>query len=455
MGAARARGRRLRQRDRARLPVGAGTSGWSAPDARGHRHRRQDHHDAAGRWRCWLPPGAASVAAGNTEIPLVTALDMDARRVRGRVHQLPLGAHRAVPWRGRGVAQPRPRPSQLAPVDGHLRRCQEQHLRQPASRRRGDRVRPRCRGDAPARRRPGPARHVRRVLSPTTASTGDALDRPGRRARARRDRCAGACPTTSPTAWPPPPSCSRAGSPDRTPVAAGLATFAGPPHRIELVGEVDGVAWYNDSKATTPHAASVAIAGFDTSCSSPAAATRASTCRRWRLTAEQGARRRRDRRGGRRGRRRVRRPHPSSGHPRCPTLSTSPGQLPAPATSSFCPLAAPASTGIRAAATRSAATTSVSSCARAMTQGADHDVIVRAGVRGSARPGAERQRRLECPDVPPRGRGPFAPRRLPGSRARGACQSATRRTSPTTPQSVIPSDRCWPCTTAGGWRSNG
>ena len=50
---------------------------------------------------------------------------------------------------------------------------------------------------------------------------------------------------------------------DVSSVAAGLASFVGPPHRIELVGEVDGVAWYNDSKATTPHAAAVALAGFD------------------------------------------------------------------------------------------------------------------------------------------------------------------------------------------------
>lgn len=50
---------------------------------------------------------------------------------------------------------------------------------------------------------------------------------------------------------------------DREAVASGLASFVGPPHRIELVGTADGVEWYNDSKATTPHAASVAIAGFD------------------------------------------------------------------------------------------------------------------------------------------------------------------------------------------------
>jgi len=46
-------------------------------------------------------------------------------------------------------------------------------------------------------------------------------------------------------------------------VARALATFVGPPHRIELVGEHGGVRWFNDSKATTPHAASVAIRAFD------------------------------------------------------------------------------------------------------------------------------------------------------------------------------------------------
>ena len=48
-------------------------------------------------------------------------------------------------------------------------------------------------------------------------------------------------------------------------VAEALAAFRGPRHRIELVGERDrdGVRFYDDSKATTPHAASVAVRGFD------------------------------------------------------------------------------------------------------------------------------------------------------------------------------------------------
>ena len=48
-----------------------------------------------------------------------------------------------------------------------------------------------------------------------------------------------------------------------TAVAEALATFEHPPHRIEPLGKFAGVQWYNDSKATTPHAAITAIRGFD------------------------------------------------------------------------------------------------------------------------------------------------------------------------------------------------
>lgn len=46
-------------------------------------------------------------------------------------------------------------------------------------------------------------------------------------------------------------------------IGAALRSFVGPPHRIELVAERDGVRWFDDSKATTPHAAATAIRGFD------------------------------------------------------------------------------------------------------------------------------------------------------------------------------------------------
>ena len=46
-------------------------------------------------------------------------------------------------------------------------------------------------------------------------------------------------------------------------VRRALVEFRGLPHRVALVGEAGGVRFYDDSKATTPHAAAVAIAAFD------------------------------------------------------------------------------------------------------------------------------------------------------------------------------------------------
>ncbi len=46
-------------------------------------------------------------------------------------------------------------------------------------------------------------------------------------------------------------------------IASALSSFTGPPHRLEHIGTWDGVAWFNDSKATTPHAALAAIRSFD------------------------------------------------------------------------------------------------------------------------------------------------------------------------------------------------
>lgn len=46
-------------------------------------------------------------------------------------------------------------------------------------------------------------------------------------------------------------------------IAAALAAFDGLPHRVQRIGESDGVAWYDDSKATTPHATRAAVEAFD------------------------------------------------------------------------------------------------------------------------------------------------------------------------------------------------
>jgi UDP-N-acetylmuramoylalanine--D-glutamate ligase len=45
-------------------------------------------------------------------------------------------------------------------------------------------------------------------------------------------------------------------------IADALASFSGPAHRLEHLGTWGDVSWYNDSKATTPHAASAAIRSF-------------------------------------------------------------------------------------------------------------------------------------------------------------------------------------------------
>jgi UDP-N-acetylmuramoylalanine--D-glutamate ligase len=42
-----------------------------------------------------------------------------------------------------------------------------------------------------------------------------------------------------------------------------LRAFHSLPHRVELVGEAGGVRWFDDSKATAPHATLAALAGFD------------------------------------------------------------------------------------------------------------------------------------------------------------------------------------------------
>lgn len=46
-------------------------------------------------------------------------------------------------------------------------------------------------------------------------------------------------------------------------VARAAAAFAAPAHRVELVGTIDGQPYFDDSKATTPHATLAALRGFD------------------------------------------------------------------------------------------------------------------------------------------------------------------------------------------------
>jgi UDP-N-acetylmuramoylalanine--D-glutamate ligase len=57
-------------------------------------------------------------------------------------------------------------------------------------------------------------------------------------------------------------AAARAAGLDDAEIAAALRTFPGVPHRLELVAEIDGVRWVNDSKATNTAAARRALTAF-------------------------------------------------------------------------------------------------------------------------------------------------------------------------------------------------
>lgn len=57
--------------------------------------------------------------------------------------------------------------------------------------------------------------------------------------------------------------CIEAGLAEPQHVAQALAEFEHAPHRIQFVAERDGVRWFDDSKATSPHAVQVALKSFD------------------------------------------------------------------------------------------------------------------------------------------------------------------------------------------------
>jgi len=57
--------------------------------------------------------------------------------------------------------------------------------------------------------------------------------------------------------------CIEAGLAGPQHVAQALAEFEHAPHRIQFVAERDGVRWFDDSKATSPHAVQVALKSFD------------------------------------------------------------------------------------------------------------------------------------------------------------------------------------------------
>ena len=105
--------------------------------------------------------------------------------------------------------------------------------------------------------RPGPRRH----RSPLVGRRLDPAARPRATPWSRCPSWPGPCPTTCSTPRPrrprrAPPAPAPAG------MAAALRAFRHLPHRVQLVGEGDGIAWYDDSKATAPHATLAALSGL-------------------------------------------------------------------------------------------------------------------------------------------------------------------------------------------------
>lgn len=57
--------------------------------------------------------------------------------------------------------------------------------------------------------------------------------------------------------------CAKLANIDNDIIIGAIKEFNSPPHRLEKVTEIDGIAFYNDSKATNPEAAIVAIKSFN------------------------------------------------------------------------------------------------------------------------------------------------------------------------------------------------
>ena len=204
--------------------------------------------------------GCRSVAAGNTEVPLVAALDLDVDAFVVECTSFRLAL--ADSFRGQAAAWLNLAPDHLnwhrsmtTYADAKNRIFANQRPDDVAIGFNGDVEVMRRLGDAPGRHVTFGAHHADYFVDgPTmTSPYGELADVSTMRRRLPHDVTNGLAAAAL---------SLESGLADRAAVAAGLATFVGPPHRIELVGEVDGVAWYNDSKATTPHAASVALAGF-------------------------------------------------------------------------------------------------------------------------------------------------------------------------------------------------
>jgi hypothetical protein len=119
-------------------------------------------------------------------------------------------------------------------------------------------------GGPPPRRRPRPARVVVGPAAPAADYhvAGDDARRPRRASCSPSTSSARALPTTWPTPWPRGHRRGRRRRP-RTACREALRRSGGSPTGSRPWARVGGVTYYDDSKATAPHATLAAVRGFD------------------------------------------------------------------------------------------------------------------------------------------------------------------------------------------------
>ena len=209
--------------------------------------------------------GLRAEALGNTDVPLVDAIDatgegeLDVFVVECTSFRLAWTKR----FRADAAAWLNLAPDHLNwhALDGHVRSSQGADLGSATPGRRGDRIRRRSDRDGAPGTRARTARDIRRAAS-RLPRRGRRLVGPGgtlAEIASMRRRL----PHDITNALAASALVLETGLVAPDAIAAALTTFEAPPHRLEPVGTSHGVSWFNDSKATTPHAASAAIRAFD------------------------------------------------------------------------------------------------------------------------------------------------------------------------------------------------
>ena len=218
--------------------------------------------------------GRDARVGGNIGAPLVGLVEgsTEATAFAVEVSSFQLEGTDELPAAHRGLAQPLGRPPRPPPDARGLRRGQGAHLRATSgrrtgrsstrttrwcSRRRAARARASCRSASPASR-------LRRATGRSSRATPPAC---GATARRRRSSRAPTCSLPGAHLHGDMLAAAAAarlmGAPAEA-IARAVRGFRGVEHVLEHVATVDGVAYYNDSKATNVEAARRSLEAFDT-----------------------------------------------------------------------------------------------------------------------------------------------------------------------------------------------